>query len=272
MGYLTLILLSNRETSVGPMTTESTSGSGPDSGHHIAAGAPPSHPIRWRRLLLGLGVVHVLVVALSLATPLLTGQPRGETPFGVYFDVNAEGNFPTWLAAAQLAAAATTLLFTAVLALHQKIKGAAAWWILGVLVLLFCLDEGTGLHERLDTLVLQFVEVPDFAVVWLALGIPLAAIVLVLAVISARRLPEHSTRLIVLGVATLLFAAVGLEYVAGELVRLGVPTPALEALSHLEEFLELVGGSLLLVAPLAAVRSRTAGRATSFIVMDRSQR
>lgn len=252
------------------MSTEGSSGGPAEQEGSLAVQS--DHPIRWRRLLFGLGLVDVLVVVMSFITPLLTGQGRGETPFSEFFDVNNGGNFPTWWAVAQLAAAATSLLFVAVMAQHQKIKGAVAWWILGGMVLLFCLDEGTALHERLDALVLQFVEVPDFTFVWLILGVPLAVAVLVLAAISARRLPEKSTRLIVLGVATLLFAAVGLEFVAGELIRLGAPTPALDWLSHLEELVELVAGSLLLVAPLAAVRAQTTGRSTSFTLMYRSRR
>ncbi|MBM7781516.1 hypothetical protein [Arthrobacter tumbae] len=253
------------------MTTESSLDGG-YAEHQDAAAVRPGHPLRWRRLLVGLGLVHALVVGFSLIAPLLTGQARGETLFSVYFDVNYEGNFPTWWAVVQLAAATTTLSFVAVLARHQRIKGAAAWWILAGMVFLLCLDEGTWLHERLDALAGQFVDVADFTFVWLVFGIPIGLVVLLLAVVSARHLPEGSTRLIVLGIATLLFAAVGLEFVAGEVIRLGAPTAALAVLYHLEEFLELVAGALLLVAPLAAVRTRTAGRSTSFTLMDRSRR
>lgn len=245
-------------------------GAPPDEGQSVPR--PRGHPLRWRRLLAGLGVIHVLIVALSFAAPTFTGGQRGETPFSAYVDVNREGNLPTWWAVAQLAAAASSLLFVAVLARHQRVRGTAAWWILGGLVLLFCLDEGTGLHERLEGLILQFTDIPDSAFLWLVIGVPLALIVLVLAAVSARHLPEESTRLIVLGVVTLLFAAVGLEFVAGESVGLGAPPLAVDALSHLEEFLELVAGSLLLAAPLAAVRTRTAGKSTSFTLMDRSRR
>ncbi len=270
MGYLGLILFPRRRTSVKRMTTENRP-EDPETDERSSVGGH-DHPLRWRRLLFPLGVVHVLVVTLSLISPFLTGEERGATPFSAYFDVNGEGNFPTWWSVAQLAAASTSLVFVAVLAQHQKIRGAAAWWILGGIVFLFSLDEGTELHERLDGLVLQFAEVPDFTFVWLILGVPLAAVVLIMAIISTRRLPEKSTRLIVLGIATLLFAAVGLEFVAGELIRLGAPVIALELLSHLEEFMELIAGSLLLVAPLAAVRTRTSGRATSFTLMDRDRR
>lgn len=271
MRYLALIFLLVTAISVVPMTIESSSDGGPAENEGLSADHP-AHALKWRRLLFGLGIVHVLVVTLSFTAPLLTGQPRGETLFSVYVDVNQEGNLPSWWSVAQLAAATTSLLFVAVLARHQRIKGSAAWWILGGLVLLFCLDEGTGLHERMDALVLQFVDVTDFTLVWLVLGIVIAVVVLVLAIISARYLPEKSTRLIVLGVATLLFAAVGLEFVAGELTRLGAPAPVLLVLSHLEEFMELVAGSLLLVAPLAAVRTRTSGHLTSFTLTHRSRR
>lgn len=237
-----------------------------------SAAVRPSHPLRWRRLLFALGGVHLLVVALSAIGPFVPGREGNGTPFAAYFDVTGDGNFPTWWSVAQLASAATSLLFVAVLAWHQKFKGAAAWWILGGLVLLLCLEEGTGVRGQLDALIRQFVDVPDMNFLWLALGASLGVIVLVLAIISARHLPEESTRLIVLGITVLLFAAVGLEFVAGEFIRLGLPAVALAVLYHLEEFMELAAGSLLLVAPLAAVRSRTNGRVTSFTLMDRDRR
>lgn len=229
------------------------------------------HSLRWRRLLVGLGVAHMLVVGFSLVSPLLTGEARGQTLLSVYFDVNYEGNFPTWWSVVQLTAATTTLLFAALLARNQKVRGSGAWWILAAMVLLLCLDEGTWLHERLDGIAMQFVDVEDFTFVWLVFGIPVAVLVLVMAVLSARYLPEESTRLIILGVATLVFAGVGLEFAAGELIRLEVPTAVLALVYHLEEFLELVAGALLLVAPLAALRLRAVGRSTTFTLLDRDR-
>ncbi|NJC24378.1 hypothetical protein BJ994_003454 [Arthrobacter pigmenti] len=235
-----------------------------------SAPARAGRPVRWRRLLLGLGVVHALVVGFSLIAPLLTGEARGQTLFSVYFDVNYEGNFPTWWAVVQLTAATVTLLFAALLSRYQKVRGSAAWWILAAMVFLLCLDEGTWLHERLDGLAMQFVDVDDFTFVWLIFGVPVAVVTLVMAVLSARYLPEQSTRLIILGVATLVFAGVGLEFVAGELIRLEVPTVVLALVYHFEEFLELVAGALLLVAPLAALRVRSTGQSTSFALLVRS--
>lgn len=260
-----------RAISVIGMTTDSSL----DGGYTENEGpvvVRPGHPLRWRRLLFGLGAVHLMVVALSAVAPIFAGPEGSGTPFAAYFDVTGEGNFPAWWSVAQLAAAGTSLLFVAVLAWHQKIKGAAAWWILGGLVLILCLEEGTGLREQEEALVRQFADVPDMTFLWLALGVSLAVVVLVLAIISARHLPEESTRLIVLGITVLLFAAVGLGFVAGEFIRLGLPAITLTVLYHLEEFLELAAGSLLLVAPLAAVRSRTTGRSTSFTLMDRDRR
>lgn len=233
---------------------------------------PTGNSLIWRRVLVGLGVVHALVVGFSLVSPLLTNSPRGQSLFSVYFDVNYEGNFPTWWSVVQLTAATITLIFAAILARFQKVRGGGAWWILASMVFLLCLDEGTWLHERLDGLAMQFVSVEDFTFVWLLFGIPVGVLVLVMAVLSARYLPEASTRLVVLGVATLVFAGVGLEFVAGELIQLGVPSAVLAVLYHLEEFLELMAGALLLVAPLAALRVRRVGQLAAFGLVDRSRR
>jgi hypothetical protein len=251
------------------MTTDSS----PDMNPTVSDGSvsEPAHPPRWRRLLVGLGAINVLVVGFSLTAPLLTAQAPDRNMFSAYFDANSEGSFPAWWAVAQLAAATVTLLFAALLSRREHVRGSAAWWILAGLVFLLCLDEGTRLRERLHGLVQQFVADADLGIVWLVLGMFIAALVLVMAFISARHLPEASTRLIVLGVTTLLFAAVGLEFVAGEFVRLGAPDVTLTMLHHLKELMELAAGSLLLVAPLPALRLRNHGRSTSFILLDRSR-
>ncbi|WP_155853890.1 hypothetical protein [Arthrobacter sp. H5] len=230
------------------------------------------HPPRWQRLLLILGLLHVAIVAFSLFSPLLTGEPRGQTPFSVHFDVNYQGNFPTWVAVVQLAAATTVLTFTAFLSHIQKSGGTLAWWILAVMVLLLCLDEGTWLHERLDVIAPQFVTVEDLTFVWLIFGIPVAVVTLIVAILSARNLPEDCTKLVILGVVTLLFAAIGLEFLAGELIKMDAATAVVAALYHLEELMELVAGALLLVAPMAGLRLRTEHGVTTFAMLGRSRR
>lgn len=224
-----------------------------DNADHAPTTAPEKHlPVT--RVLVTLLCVHAAVVAFSLVSPLLTGQPRGQTQFSVYFDVDYEGNFPTWWSVVQLSVATAMLGITAVLARARGTGGWMAWAALTVLMLLLNLDEGTWLHERFDQIALHLVDVRDFTFVWLVFGIPLAIGVLIIAFLSARRLPRSSQYLILAGFGVLMFAAVGMELVAGALIASREGTAWVAISYHVEEFLELAAVALILVAPLASYR------------------
>lgn len=251
--------------------TSDVAGGGAADGPGVRGRAHPERAPRWRRLLLMLVALHAVLTAFSLFSPLLTGQPRGQSEFSVYFDVSYEGNFPTWWSVAQLSAAATALIFAAVLSRSQRAGGTAAWWVLAGLVLLLGLNEGTAVYERMDRIASQFISVDDFTFLWLVVGIPAGALLLITAAVSARSLPEECTKLVILGFALLIFAAVGLEFVVGELIRLAVPTGVTAVIYHLAEFLALTAGALLLAAPLAALRLQTAHGLTRLRILGHAR-
>ncbi|GAA1343302.1 hypothetical protein [Arthrobacter roseus] len=210
----------------------------------------------WKKILFILLAIHALVVGFSLVSPLLTGMPRGQTQFSVYFDVNYEGNFPTWWSVVQLSGATVFLAITACFAWYSRSRGWIAWSALAALMLVLNLDEGTWLHERFDQIALHIVDVQDFTFVWLIFGIPLALIILVVSCISARHLPLLARKLVLAGFVTLMFAAVGMELIAGSFIQAGTSTVWIALSYHLEEFLELAAVALILVAPLTAYRLR----------------
>jgi hypothetical protein len=224
-------------------------------------------PVRWGRVLAGLCLVSSAIVGLSYGLPALTDHPltTGGGEIRRYVDVALEANLPTWWNSALLMAASVLYAVLAWLTHRTRTGGTTAWAVLSALLLLFSLDEATELHERLDRWGVQFVEVARFTYVWLVIGIPLVIVVLVVVVLSARRLPRRSALLVVGGLGTMLAAAVGLEFVGGEIIRTH-PEGAgrlFVRVYHLEELLEMVGASIALVAPLAALTVRRVGAAVT---------
>jgi hypothetical protein len=233
-------------------------------------------PVRWGRVLAGLCVVSLGLVALSYGLPALTDHPltNGTGEIRLYVDVATEGNLPTGWSAGLFSAGAVLYGILAWLTWKTRAGGTIAWTVLAVLLLALSLDDATWLHERTDRWGVKVVEISQFTYVWLIFGIPVAILLLIVVVLSARRLPRRSALLVVGGMATLMVAAVGLEYVGGEIIRTH-PEGAgrlFVRVYHLEELLEMVGASIALVAPLAALTVRRAGAAVTVAPLPASGR
>lgn len=231
-----------------------------------AAAREPDLPVlRWSRPLAAALAVSLLITGLSFVLPVVLGlswddwQHRARS----WFDVGNEGNLPTWWNTALLVASAA--LCAAVSAMHRFTGGRrwAAWASLALITGLLSLDEASGLHERLRHLADLVIPDHGFTFAWLVVGIPLALAVLVIAALLARRLVRPARRLFLGGLLVLLAGAVGLETTNDLLVRAQggeIPeggTLLFHVVYHLEELLELVGASLMLAAPLAALRNGT---------------
>ncbi|MCZ2821214.1 hypothetical protein O2V63_12795 [Modestobacter sp. VKM Ac-2977] len=201
-------------------------------------------------LLAGLSLVLLRIIPWDLLR-----DPS--SPVVQLLDVRAEGSLHTWFNGALLTVGAALHAGVAVLA-HRA--GRAAWpWLLtaGSLVLL-SVDDLLALHEQLEPLgrALGAGE-GGLHFAWVLPGLVLAAGLAAVTVVAARRLPPSSRRWMLLGVAALLAAAVGLES-AGGLVLDSVGDGALYVLvSHAEELIETCAAAALLCAGVAGVRLRS---------------
>lgn len=228
----------------------------------------PDLPIlRWARPLAAALAVSVLITGVSFVLPIALGLAWDDWQHRdrYWFDVGNEGNLPTWWNTALLVASAT--LCAAVSIMHRFAGGGrwVTWAALALIAGLLSLDEASGLHERLRHLADLVVPDHGFAFAWLVVGIPLALAVLVVAALLARRILRPARLLFLGGLLVLLAGAVGLETANDLLVRAQggeVPdggTLLFHAVYHVEELLEFAGASLMLAAPLAALRAGSPG-------------
>jgi hypothetical protein len=203
-------------------------------------------PFRWidRYLLGSLVAVDVLFVLVYIALDISTHH-------GVYvlFDLDKEGNLPTWYASSQLLIAGLLLLVFAV----RNFYAPAIWIVvvLGLSMIAMSIDEAAGLHERIGWWSARVVGgrentgFPKTGVWMFLVGVPFIAVLSlawstlsrVLAA-SAGAMHRYSA-----GFALLLAGAAGIEIVSNYVQ----PETTLAALQvATEELLELLGDSILL--------------------------
>ncbi|WP_256999303.1 hypothetical protein [Micrococcus luteus] len=193
---------------------------------------PPGVQGRWaRRAAGGLIGVSVLLATWSFALPFVFGLGPRQVPWWrEVFDVNHEANL-------------------------------TAWWSSGLLLLgAMSLDESTQLHEQAGRLweVLPFAgENPLPAFQWLILGAPASIVVLGLLALCTVALPRRTRALTVAGGAVFFFGAIVLEAVP-LVFGIGRSTLAYHVATHAEELTEMIGASVLVVAPWAHLHLRPA--------------
>lgn len=200
------------------------------------------------------GILLVLV-AVSAAI-VLAGlfEPWWPLPqdLRAYLDVSNEISLPTWWNTALLVLAGALMLAVAGVAPGRRER--TAWALVGGLVALMSLDEASMLHERLALVGSHWWPAAELHYMWLLLGVPLAAAVVLFVVLAARGLPGR-IRWAVLGAFGLYFAgAVGAEIAQELILQADGHWFARRFLAHPEEGLEMTGAALLVVAPLARLQ------------------
>ncbi|MDO5633311.1 MAG: hypothetical protein Q4G34_00345 [Micrococcus sp.] len=217
----------------------------------------PRRPL-WVWPLVALSATSVAIVAFSFLLPVALGLGPGQMPwYREFFDVNHEANFTAWWNTGLLLAAG--LGFLAVMMLRRRSLGergwaSAAWLLPGVLLTAMSLDELSSIHERFDDVYAAlFGENPLASFQWLALGVPVALVVIGLFVLSARTLPSTTSRLMVVGILIFFLGAIVVESIPA-IFDIWRRTWAYMVTYHVEELLEFLGAGLLAVAPWAAWR------------------
>lgn len=216
-----------------------------------------SRHLPWRIVLVVLGTISLLLAALSMAVPPLTGVPYDNYDGWLrrYLDVGWESNVPTWWASSLHFAGG--VLFVLVALVHRLAgRGTGLPWAFFALMLFaFSADEATLIHERTRHLTaLLWPDHPFNEYSWLAVGIPLGLVLLALTFFAVRRLSALSRRLVVLGLVVFFSGALGMEMVHVIL------NPRIEVnfwwvlVYHVEELLEMWGVGIMLCAALAGVR------------------
>lgn len=211
-------------------------------------------PVRWYLPFAALAAVSLGLVALSWTVGSL-GHPifAADGEIGAWVNVDTEGNLPTWWSATLLAAGGVLHLGGGWVARTTGTRGTSAWRAVAALLLLMSLDEAASLHESLDQLRTVITLPFQVEYFWVVIGVPLALLVLAVVGVCGRRMPRASLVLLVLGFGLLFTGAVGFEIVGSGQVTQGLAAEVV-ASYHLEEAFEMVGASLIAVAPIAGLR------------------
>lgn len=230
-----------------------------------AARRPRAVQGRWaRRVAATLIGVSLLLTLWSWALPFVFGFGVRQMPWWrSFFEVNHEVNLAAWWSAGLLLLGAVG--FTVVGLVRRSLRadrrwGLLAWLTPSALLAAMSLDEFTQIHERAGHVwdALPFTgENPLHAFQWLILGAPVAVLVIGLLALSAVRLPRRTRALTVSGITVFFLGAIILESLP-LLFGIGRSTWTYHAVTHAEELVEMIGSSLLVVAPWAHLHLRRA--------------
>lgn len=209
-----------------------------------------------RRAFVLLLQASAVVIALHLAagvTLQLTGTDWAEAVYRV-FNVNQEGNVPTFFSAA-LWLVAVGVVWQLSLASSAEPRTRRAWRVIGVICVLIAVDESLRLHERLIEPMRELLDADG--ILYFAWVVPYAVLVVAVVLLLGRfvwRLGAPVNRLILLAGAIFVTGALGMElaegYIASGLSEEETTTPTFIALYTIEETLELIGVSLFIYALL----------------------
>ena len=193
-------------------------------------------------------VVHYAAVALVAARGGLEGVAWWAH---TYFSMDSEDSLPTTYSIVMLALVA---IVAAQLALSTRGTQRIGMGLISVVFAYLAWDEGATIHERVGYFLQQRaegdVEVAPYT--WVVFGAPLAILFGIVAIGLLRSLPKGVlVRMVVAGVI-FLTGAVGMEIVASRLHLGGLTgeTPAMLALTGVEEFLEMLGVAYFFVVLL----------------------
>ncbi len=187
------------------------------------------------------GVVVAVVSAVAIGVLVVMGTlQRVAFPEWGVANLDAEASVATWFSAALLWAAA---LWWLLVGISTRPRSLAIWLWWPILAFL-ALDEGNGIHERLE----QWSGID-----WQLLYIPVMGLAAVAwwGVVRRYRKQARIVALLVAG-ATVLIAALALELVqnwGGSPVRATIYVPTMIT----EEALEMIGSTVLLIAATLAL-------------------
>lgn len=177
------------------------------------------------------------------------------------FNLDREGNIPTWFSSMLLLTCAATM---AVIGRARRAEGdrtAWRWSGLAALFLFLALDEAAALHEKLshEMSALQLSGFLKFA--WVTVYVPFAAVVGVVYWRFLFSLPRRTALQFILAGALYVGGAAGTEMLAAPVAEAnGIYNLQFALLSTVEETLEMCGVVVLLHALLRYAQETGAGR------------
>ncbi len=260
-------------------TGSARSAAGPATAGASLAGEPDGRVVPVARYAaLGLAGATAVVLAANPATRWYASQRRHEDPdypatIPLLFDVNTEATVPTWYSAGLLLAVAAVAGLVAAVSRAAAARGAWRWLLLGAVFVAMSLDESVALHERLGDLVSDTLDVDDQGPLrnpWIVAGIVPGLALGFLTARAVATLPGRTRRWVVVGLATYLGGALGLEGLSGVVLDAHGNGFWYAAVTGAEEGAEMAGAVVLCYALLAAVEVRVREGSVRLALADRA--
>jgi hypothetical protein len=198
-------------------------------------------------------VLRILALGPSVAKALASGRPAAFPGFPLLlplFDVDGEGNLPSWLSSALLLVAALLLWGIAVQARAAGDPWHRHWALLALAVAYLSLDEAAQVHERLlipvGALLVDAQGVFTFG--WVVVAGPVLVVFALTYLRFLAALPAAVRRGLVIAAVVYVLGALGLELVGGLILDRGYAEASVPYIleTSAEEFLEMAGLTLLL--------------------------
>lgn len=236
------------------------------SKHHVAAATHSEFRIRpahvlWTLLGILVLIMTANVVVLTAARFLNIPYVQPESKLVNFFDVNHEGNLPTWYQGNALLITGLLLLVVGFSYIRQRPRSHAAYWLLlGAGFCYLSLDEMISMHETIVVPLRRALDIEGgiFYFVWV---IPAAIGVLVMLftfIPFLRSLPKSTSIRFVIAGAIFVGGAVVVEALSGAyLTSRGDESFGYKMITSVEEFLEMLGVVIFIHAilkHLSAVR------------------
>lgn len=175
------------------------------------------------------------------------------------FDPGQESSIYTALSVIAMGCAGLAWFLSGILARRARLTWSWGWFFISLLLFAFAIDESAQIHEELATIGDMFLgNVHTFS--WLAIGIPAALLLIVLVLIAGWHIPRRAMHFLLAGLVIFFSGAVGMELVMS--TYLSEPgnvywdLPAI-VFYHVEEFLELSGIIVIMLAPFRAMTAAT---------------
>jgi hypothetical protein len=175
-------------------------------------------PLSPHRIAVRLIAVAVVIILVALASLLAHQRTTGVTSQNLhtvfwYFDVGREYNMATWYNSGLWLLLG---VLAAMIALARPVF-RRSWWLLSVVALFASVDEYLEVHERFDVPGTWLAERLPFHVgfTWVLVGAPIALVIGLLLLRLVLSLPRRALIGILLGGATVLVGAIGVESLNG---------------------------------------------------------
>ncbi len=216
-----------------------------------------------RRLLLVLVALATVLAVTSFATVLL--GDRVPWTLSRFLRSDGERNLPAYVNVVVLLAVSVAAALAAVLARWAQPPVPRAtrlwWWAVAAVLFLASFDEATSVHETVGRALRPSIQsLLDgrggalSTTTWLLPGIAVAVVLLAGLVLGWRHAPPLTRTYLVVGFVILLTGAVGFEILSDRAyVRAGERTLLYHGFATIEEWLELVGASVMVTAVLRSI-------------------